>query len=102
MDVTPSQLPHRELYNLLINAVVPRPIAWGSTLSASGRSNRAPFSFFNSVSAKPPLLAFAPGIPAPKKSEAVEDDAAGHPGVPVKDTLRNIRETKEFVINMVA
>src|ERR1700723_4509021 len=101
MDVTPSQLPHRELYNLLINAVVPRPIAWVSTLSASGRSNLAPFSFFNAVCAKPPLLAFAPGMRAPKKSEAVEDDAAGHPGVHVKDTLRNIRETKEFVINMV-
>jgi flavin reductase (DIM6/NTAB) family NADH-FMN oxidoreductase RutF len=101
MDVTPSKLPQRELYNILINAVVPRPIAWVSTLSASGRSNLAPFSFFNAVCAKPPLLAFATGMRAPHASEAAADAAEGHPGVHVKDTLRNIRETKEFVINVV-
>ncbi len=96
MDVTPSQLAHREIYNILISAVVPRPIAWVSSLSASGRPNLAPFSFFNAVCAKPPLLAFAPGMRSPKKP-----GAAGEPaGVP-KDTLRNIRETREFVINMV-
>lgn len=101
MDVAPSQLQHRELYNILINAVVPRPIAWVSTLSASGRHNLAPFSFFNAVCAKPPLLAFAPGMRPPKKSEAAADEGEGHPGVHIKDTLRNIRETKEFVINTV-
>jgi|HubBroStandDraft_1064217.scaffolds.fasta_scaffold50708_2 flavin reductase (DIM6/NTAB) family NADH-FMN oxidoreductase RutF len=93
MDVTPSQIPHRELYNILISAVVPRPIAWVSSLSASGQPNLAPFSFFNAVCAKPPLLVFAPGMRVPKKREA----AAGEP----KDTLRNVRETGEFVINMV-
>ncbi|HMD18096.1 MAG TPA: flavin reductase family protein [Terriglobales bacterium] len=96
MDVTPSQLAHRELYNLLISAVVPRPIAWVSSLSASGQPNLAPFSFFNAVCAKPPLLAFAPGMRSPKKSGAT-GEVAGEP----KDTLRNIRETKEFVINVV-
>jgi flavin reductase (DIM6/NTAB) family NADH-FMN oxidoreductase RutF len=96
MDVTPSQLAHRELYNILINAVVPRPIAWVSTLSASGQSNLAPFSFFNAVCAKPPLLAFAPGMRAPK-SLGVAGKSVGVP----KDTLRNIRETGEFVINVV-
>lgn len=101
MDAAPSQLPHRELYNILISAVVPRPIAWVSTLSASGRPNLAPFSFFNAVCAKPPLLAFAPGMRPPHKSEAAADEAEGHPGVHVKDTLRNIRETREFVINTV-
>ena len=101
MDVTPSQLPHRELYNILISAVAPRPIAWVSTLSASGRPNLAPFSFFNAVCAKPPLLAFAPGMRAPHKLEAAADETEGHPGVHVKDTLRNIRESKEFVINVV-
>ena len=80
---------------------MPRPIAWVSSLSASGQPNLAPFSFFNAVCAKPPLLAFAPGMRPPKKSEAAADDAAGHPGVHIKDTLRNIRETREFVINMV-
>jgi flavin reductase (DIM6/NTAB) family NADH-FMN oxidoreductase RutF len=96
MDVTPSQLAHREFYNLLISAVVPRPIAWVSSLSASGQPNLAPFSFFNAVCAKPPLLAFAPGMRSPKKS-GVTGEVAGEP----KDTLRNIRETKEFVINVV-
>lgn len=102
MDVIPSELAHRELYNILISAVVPRPIAWVSSLSASGQPNLAPFSFFNAVCAKPPLLAFAPGMRSPKKSEAAADEAAGHPGVHIKDTLRNIRETGEFVINMVS
>jgi flavin reductase (DIM6/NTAB) family NADH-FMN oxidoreductase RutF len=97
MDAVPSQLGHREFYNILINAVVPRPIAWVSSLSASGRSNLAPFSFFNAVCAKPPLLAFAPGLRAPKKSGATATQPGGEP----KDTLRNIRETKEFVISVV-
>jgi flavin reductase (DIM6/NTAB) family NADH-FMN oxidoreductase RutF len=101
MDVAPSQLPHRELYNILINAIVPRPIAWVSTLSAARRHNLAPFSFFNAVCAKPPLLAFATGMRPPHKSEAAGDEAEGHPGVHIKDTLRNIRETREFVINVV-
>jgi flavin reductase (DIM6/NTAB) family NADH-FMN oxidoreductase RutF len=97
MDVTPSQLAHREFYNILISAVVPRPIAWVSSLSASGQPNLAPFSFFNAVCAKPPLLAFAPGMRLPKKSETAD----GHSEAITKDTLRNVRETKEFVINMV-
>jgi len=93
MDVTPSQLADREFYNILISAVAPRPIAWVSSLSASGQPNLAPFSFFNAVSARPPLLAFAPSMRSPKKSEV----AVGEP----KDTLRNIRETGEFVISVV-
>ncbi len=101
MDVAPSQIAHSELYNILISAVVPRPIAWVSSLSASGEPNLAPFSFFNAVCAKPPLLVFAPGMRPPKRAEAAADEAAGHPGVHIKDTLQNIRETREFVINMV-
>jgi flavin reductase (DIM6/NTAB) family NADH-FMN oxidoreductase RutF len=97
MDVTPSQLAHREVYNILLNAVAPRPIAWVSSVSVSGQPNLAPFSFFNAVCAKPPLLAFAPGMRSPKKSEAV----AGNSGGVAKDTLRNIRETGEFVVNVV-
>src|SRR5271157_3660231 len=97
MDVTPSQLAHREFYNILISAVVPRPIAWVSSLSASGQPNLAPFSFFNAVCANPPLLAFAPGMRSPKKPGPASGEPAGEP----KDTLRNIRETGEFVINVV-
>jgi flavin reductase (DIM6/NTAB) family NADH-FMN oxidoreductase RutF len=101
MDVTPSQLAHREFYNILISAVGPRPIAWVSSLSASGQPNLAPFSFFNAVCAKPPLLAFAPGMRLPKKAGAAIGEVAGAPAGHPKDTLRNIRETKEFVINIV-
>src|SRR5271154_7076608 len=97
MDVTPSELAHRELYNILISAVVPRPIDWVSSVSASGQPNLAPFSFFNAVCAKPPLLAFAPGMRSPNKPGAAAGGSIGDP----KDTLRNIRETGEFVINMV-
>jgi flavin reductase (DIM6/NTAB) family NADH-FMN oxidoreductase RutF len=93
MIVSPSELPRSEFYNLLISSVVPRPIAWVSTVSAAGQPNLAPFSFFNAVCADPPLLAFAPGLRQPKQAEANH----GEP----KDTLRNVRETKEFVVNVV-
>lgn len=94
MHFAVSELPHRELYNILISCVAPRPIAWVSTLSAAGQPNLAPFSFFNCVSAKPPLLAFSPGLRAPQEPNMA---SSGEP----KDTLRNIRETKEFVVNVV-
>jgi len=97
MDATPSQLAHREFYNILISAVGPRPIAWVSSLSASGQPNLAPFSFFNAVCANPPLLAFAPAMRSSKNLGAAAGEPAGTP----KDTLRNIRETGEFVINVV-
>ena len=93
MDVNPSQISHSELYGILLNSVAPRPIAWVSTLSASGQPNLAPFSFFNVMCVDPPLLGFAPGLRAPKQASA----SHGEP----KDTLRNIRETKEFVVNIV-
>lgn len=93
MIVSPSDLPHSELYGILLNSVAPRPIAWVSTMSASGALNLAPFSFFNAVSVDPPLLAFAPGLRPPKQPQAGHGEA--------KDTLRNIRETKEFVVNIV-
>ena len=98
MDIIPSQLAHREIYNILISAVAPRPIAWVSSLSSSGQPNLAPFSFFNAVCANPPLLAFATAMRLPKKSAA---NSAGEPGGEQKDTLRNIRETREFVVNVV-
>jgi flavin reductase (DIM6/NTAB) family NADH-FMN oxidoreductase RutF len=93
MNVSPSEIPQSELYGILLNSVAPRPIAWVSTLSASGQPNLAPFSFFNAVCVNPPLLAFAPGLRQPKQADA----SRGEP----KDTLRNIRETKEFVVNVV-
>ena len=93
MIVSPADLSHKELYNIMLNSVAPRPIAWVSTVSASGRLNLAPFSFFNVVCVDPPLLAFAPGLRQPKQPEVSHGEA--------KDTLRNIRETSEFVVNIV-
>ena len=74
-----------ERYRLLISAVVPRPIAWVSTLAASGVANLAPFSYFIALSSDPPLVGIA------------VQDREGDP----KDTLRNIRETGEWVVNVV-
>ena len=93
MIVSPSDLSHKHLYNILLNSVAPRPIAWVSTTSASGELNLAPFSFFNVVCVDPPLLGFSPGLRQPRQPEVGHGEA--------KDTLRNIRETKEFVVNIV-
>ncbi len=75
-----------DIYKLLASTVLPRPIAWITTVNAEGRVNAAPFSFFNVVSSDPPL--FAVGF-----SGASDRDG--------KDTLANIRATGELVINMV-
>lgn len=89
MNVVPTDLSHRDSYRVLIGAVGPRPIAWVSTLDRNGHPNLAPFSFFNVLSSKPPLLGFSPGL------RLVGDESRE------KDTLRNIRETHEFVVNVV-
>jgi flavin reductase (DIM6/NTAB) family NADH-FMN oxidoreductase RutF len=73
-------------YPILASLVTPRPIALVTTLSADGKINAAPFSFFNLLGASPPICAFAPGD---------RDD-----GTP-KDTALNIRATHEFVVNLV-
>jgi len=76
----------RERYKLLIGTVVPRPIAWVTTRSPEGRVNAAPYSFFNCLSADPPILALG-----------VEN----HPDMSFKDTALNIRLTEEFTVNIV-
>src|ERR1700693_4825846 len=93
MIVTSSDLSHSEVCGIILNSVAPRPIAWVSTLSAAGQPNLAPFSFFNAVCIDPPLLAFAPGLRPPKQATSPHGDP--------KDPLRNVRETKEFVVNIV-
>jgi flavin reductase (DIM6/NTAB) family NADH-FMN oxidoreductase RutF len=85
MIVNPSEVPPNTMYRLLTSVVIPRPIAFVSTVSAAGRRNLAPFSYFNAISSAPPLI----GITF---SERADDP---------KDTLRNIRETGEFVVNLV-
>ncbi len=82
-----SQLSQPEIYKLLIGAIVPRPIAFVSTVSAEGVGNLAPFSFFNAVSSYPPCLM----ISIARKSTGEK-----------KDTLKNIEETGTFVVNCVS
>ena len=85
ISIVPTDLDPREAYRLLISAVVPRPIGWTSTVGADGSLNLAPFSFFNAVGGNPPTVLISVG------------QRQGNP----KDTLRNARETGEFVINIV-
>jgi flavin reductase (DIM6/NTAB) family NADH-FMN oxidoreductase RutF len=80
-----------EMYVFLRDAVVPRPIAWVSTMNAQGQTNLAPFSFFNVVSPYPPTLGFSCG---PRG----DNHNAGSPAP--KDTLLNIRALGEFVVNI--
>lgn len=82
MEIDPSALSPGARYQLMLGAVVPRPIAWTSTCDAAGRTNLAPFSFFGAFSTAPPTVGVAPGL---------------RKGVP-KDTLRNLRDTGEAVI----
>jgi flavin reductase (DIM6/NTAB) family NADH-FMN oxidoreductase RutF len=111
MNVKVSDLSYPEVYNIVLSSIGPRPIAWVSTLSAAGQPNLAPFSFFNCVCMDPPLLAFAPGLRPPRPATSTEAQTRKEGDVKdstpeetigeAKDTLRNIRETKEFVVNIV-
>ena len=92
MIIDPAGLDPQSCYKLLIGSVVPRPIAWTSTVSREGIYNLAPFSFFTVASRQPPMLCISVG--PPPESEGGDR--------PAKDTLRNIEETEEFVVNIVS
>jgi len=77
-DLDPDELGARRFYRLLTASVVPRPIAWVSTRSAAGVDNLAPHSFFTVACVDPPMVQFT--------------------SVGVKDSLRNVRATGEFVV----
>lgn len=81
LEQDPSEWSFQENYHLLTGLVIPRPIAWMSSLSEDGVRNLAPHSFFNAVSADPPHVMVS--------------------STGVKDSVRNIRATKEFVLNIV-
>ena len=59
MDIDPAALSSREAYKLMISCIIPRPIAFVTTLSRDGITNLAPFSFFNGVSSDPPVVSIA-------------------------------------------
>ncbi len=85
MIVDPATTAPLNIYKLLVGTVVPRPIAFVSTISPEGVANLAPFSFFTVASANPPVLCFTTSFREPRK-----------------DTLVNVRATKEFVVNIVS
>jgi flavin reductase (DIM6/NTAB) family NADH-FMN oxidoreductase RutF len=82
-----KQLTERERYKLMIGTIIPRPIALVTTVDENGRINAAPFSFFNCLSADPPILAIG-----------VENNA----DMSFKDTGHNIRMTEVFTVNIVS
>ena len=85
MFIDPKAVEQRHLHHFLISVIVPRPIAFVSTIGADGTHNLAPFSYFNLISSRPPLV----GI-------SVNRRTAGP-----KDTSRKVRETGDFVVNLV-
>lgn len=85
----PDEMPPRDAHRLMLSSIVPRPIAWVSTLGPDGTPNLAPYSFFNGVSGAPPIVM----ISITRKSERF--------GGGIKDTLYNLQATGEFVINLV-
>jgi flavin reductase (DIM6/NTAB) family NADH-FMN oxidoreductase RutF len=90
--VDPASTEYLNVYKLLIGSVVPRPIAFVSTVSPEGAFNVAPFSFFTVASSHPPVLVFTVGNRA----------SSGERPDPRKDTLRNITTAREFVVNIVS
>jgi flavin reductase (DIM6/NTAB) family NADH-FMN oxidoreductase RutF len=81
-----SELPGRRAYRLLVDCVVPRPIAWVSTVDLAGTANLAPFSFFGAVGVEPPSVIVSIGR---------------HRDGAIKDTGVNLRATGECVVNVV-
>lgn len=89
--VDPEATEARNVYRLMVAVIVPRPIAFVSTIGADGIMNLAPFSFFTATSADPPVICFAPMISTLRARDGGR-----------KDTLRNIQATGEFVVNIVS
>ncbi len=88
ISINTKEIPFQDRYKLLIGSIVPRPIGFISTISINGIYNVAPFSFFNGVCSEPMTVLFCPVI---RGSDGQE-----------KDTLKNIKANKEFVVNIVS
>lgn len=85
MIINPAELSRKDRYKLLTGTVIPRPIAWVSSMDGAGNLNLAPFSYFNAVSASPMVLMFSAGI---------------HSDGRRKDTWANVDQVGEFVVNL--
>lgn len=88
LSFDPKEIPTKDLHQYLLGSVAPRPIAFASTMDKKGNPNLAPYSFFNAFSSNPPILVFS-------SNRRVADNTT-------KDTLHNIEETREVVINVVS
>lgn len=88
LEIDPSNTPLPQLHQFLLGSVSPRPICFASTIDAQGRLNLAPFSFFNVVSANPPVVVFSP-------------NNSGRDGTP-KQTYLNAKAVPEVVVNVVS
>jgi flavin reductase (DIM6/NTAB) family NADH-FMN oxidoreductase RutF len=86
MQIDADSLTPSQAYALMIRVITPRPIAWVSTISPNGIPNLAPFSYFSGVGSNPPSLLFS-----------IANRSDGSP----KDTLRNLKQTPQFVVNVV-
>jgi flavin reductase (DIM6/NTAB) family NADH-FMN oxidoreductase RutF len=86
-EIIPSDIERSQVYKLLTGSIVPRAIAWVSSVDANGNNNLAPFSYFTAVSGEPPMVLFCPGIRTTDNGQ--------------KDTYHNVKTTGEFVINFV-
>lgn len=83
----PKETPHKDLHQFILGSVAPRPIAFVSTIDEQGRSNLAPYSFFNAFSSNPPIVVFSSNRRSTNNT--------------TKDTLHNVRVSGECVINSV-
>ncbi|MAZ57856.1 MAG: flavin reductase [Flavobacteriales bacterium] len=88
LEIEPSKILVQDLHKHLLSSVGPRPIALASTIDKEGNKNVSPFSFFNVFSANPPIAVFSP-------ARRIRNNTT-------KDTLENIKEIQEVVINVVS
>ena len=88
LSISPDDHQVHEIYKLMVGLIVPRPVALVSTVDKDGVRNVAPFSFFSGVGSNPPTVLFCPALRSS--------------GDQRKDTLRNVEQTGEFVINIVS
>lgn len=86
--IDPSQHDYADIYKLMIGIIIPRPIAFVSSIDSDGILNLAPFSYFTACSSNPPVVCFCTSVRSEPR--------------PHKDTLENIRATGEFVVNVVS
>jgi len=85
--INPADLERSQVYKLITGSIIPRPIAWVSTVSEAGVPNLAPYSYFSAIGANPPLVLFCPGT---RSVDGLR-----------KDTYYNVKATGEFVVNFV-